>query len=44
MKLGERMLSGKTGLINMRNRAIVQVDDQAGYFTFYEIINFQSSR
>lgn len=29
MKLGKRMLSGKSGLINMRNRAIVQVDDKA---------------
>lgn len=43
MKLDKIMSSSKSELINMRNRAIVQVDDQAGYFTFYEIINFQSS-
>jgi len=34
MKLDKRMLSGKSRLINMRNRAIVQVDDQSGVFYF----------
>jgi len=42
MRLSRRILSGKSGLINMRNRAIVQVDDQARYLISFEIINLLS--